>query len=96
MIMNGKRMLIIIGIVLLILLIPLIGMQFSEEVNWSLFDFVVAGVLLLVTGLGCEFIIQKVNKKENRIALIIVIITILLLIWVELAVGIFGTPLAGS
>lgn len=96
MIMNGKRMLIIIGIVLLILLIPLIGMQFTEEVNWSLFDFIVAGVLLLATGLGCEFIIQKVKKKENRIALILVIITILLLIWVELAVGIFGTPLAGS
>ena len=94
--MKSKRLLIILAIVILILIIPFIGMQLSDEVNWSLFDFVVAGVLLLVTGLGCEFIILKVKKRENRIALIVVIITILLLIWVELAVGIFGTPLAGS
>lgn len=94
--MKSKRLLIILAIVILILTIPFIAMQLSDEVNWSLFDFIVAGVLLLATGLGCEFVIQKVKKKENRIAFIVVMITVLLLIWVELAVGIFGTPLAGS
>ncbi|MEZ4797517.1 MAG: hypothetical protein R2785_10155 [Flavobacteriaceae bacterium] len=96
MIMNGKRMLTIIGIVLLILLIPLIGMQISDGVNWSLSDFIIAGVLLLTTGLSSELVIQNVKKKEIRNTLIIVLIMALLLIWIELAVGIFGSPLSGS
>ena len=88
-----KNMLIFVAV---ILLIPLIAMQFTEEVNWELTDFIVAGVLLLGTGLVCEFVMRKVKKKENRIALCIVIITILLLVWAELAVGIFGSAFAGS
>ena len=88
-----KNMLIFVAV---ILLIPLIAMQFTEEVNWELTDFIVAGVLLLGTGLVCEFVMRKVKKKENRIALCIVIITILLLVWAEIAVGIFGSAFAGS
>ena len=88
-----KNMLIFVAV---ILLTPLIAMQFTEEVNWELTDFIVAGVLLLGTGLVCEFVMRKVKKKENRIALCIVIITILLLVWAELAVDIFGSPFAGS
>lgn len=96
MVLQNKRLFSIVILVAILLLIPLIAMQFSDEVNWKLADFVIAGVLLLVTGLICEFVMQKVKKKENRIALIVVIIALLLLIWAELAVGIFGTPLAGS
>jgi hypothetical protein len=36
-------------------------MQFTNEVNWTLFDFVVAGVLLLGTGFICELVIRKVK-----------------------------------
>lgn len=96
MVVQNKRLFGIVISVGILLLIPLIAMQFSDEVNWKLADFVIAGVLLLVTGLICEFVMRKVRKKENRIALIVVIIALLLLIWAELAVGIFGTPLAGS
>lgn len=96
MITQSKRLFGIIVLVTVLLLIPFIAMQFSDEVNWKLADFVIAGVLLLGTGLICEFVMKKVNKKEKRIALIVVIITVLLLIWAELAVGIFGTPLSGS
>ena len=80
----------------LLLLIPLIAMQFTDEVNWTLFDFVVAGVLLIGTGLICELILRKVKKFEYRIAICAVILAALLLIWIELAVGIFGTPFAGN
>jgi len=89
----------LIGIVIFVaalLLIPFIAMQFSDEVNWTLIDFVIAGILLLGTGLVCELIIRKVKTKKNRTVLIIAIILLLLLIWAELAVGIFGTYLAGS
>jgi len=35
-------------------------------------------------------------KKSKRKLIIAVIILILLLLWVEMAVGIFGSPIAGS
>lgn len=93
---KNKRLIAILLTVPLLLLIPLIGMQFSSEVNWSLFDFLVMGVLLLGVGLMFEFVLRKVPNKNNRIALIAIILIVFLLIWAELAVGIFGTPFAGS
>ena len=96
MIMQNKRLIGIILTVAILLLIPLIAMQFTDEVNWTLADFVVMGVLLLGTGLTCELVLRKVKKIEQRIGLCAVILIALLLIWMELAVGIFGTPFAGS
>ncbi|WP_243392479.1 hypothetical protein [Solitalea longa] len=94
--MENKRL---IGIMLaagLLLLMPLIAMQFTPEVNWSLADFTVAGVLLFGTGFLCELVLRKVSKVPYRIVLCGAILLILMLIWIELAVGIFGTPFAGS
>jgi len=91
MIMQNKRLIVIVLTVALLLLIPLIAMQFTNEVKWTLFDFVVAGVLLLGTGLMCELVIRKVNKIKHRIAICAILLATLLLIWLELAVGIFGT-----
>lgn len=71
-------------------------MQFTNEVNWTFFDFIVAGVLIGGTGFLCELVIHKVQKKKDRIAICAGLVLVLILIWVELAVGIFGTPLAGS
>ena len=92
--MENKRLIIIVITLITLLLIPFIAMQFTDEVNFTLLDFVVAGVLLLSTGLIGELLIRKVNKKNYRIAILIVLFIIL--IWVELAVGIFGTPFSGD
>jgi len=81
---------------MLVLLIPAIAMQFSEEVKWSLKDFLVAGILLLIAGLSCEWILQRIKKKRDRILLCAGVFFLFLLVWAELAVGIFGTPFAGS
>jgi hypothetical protein len=78
------------------LLIPFTAMQFSHEVHWSLVDFVVAGILLLGTGMLCELVMRKVKNTRYRLVILAVIILALLLIWIELAVGLFGTPFAGS
>jgi len=93
---KNRRLITILLAVPLILLIPLITMQFSSEVNWSLLDFIVMGALLLGAGLLLEVVLRKVPKKNNRIALIAIIFILFLLIWAELAVGIFNTPFAGS
>jgi hypothetical protein len=94
--LKNKRVIGIFLAVGILLLVPLIAMQFSKEVNWSLFDFVVAAVLLLGTGFLCELVIRKVKKVQHRIAICAVLLVVLFLIWVELAVGLFGTPFAGS
>ena len=94
--MQNKRLIVMMLTVAGLLLIPLIAMQFTNEVNWTLPDFVVAGVLLSGTGLMCELVMRKVNKIKYRITICAVLLAALLLVWLELAVGIFGTPLAGE
>ena len=94
--MKNNRLKIILAAVFIILLIPLIAMQFTDEVSWTLPDFVVAGVLLLVTGLMCDLVIRKVQNVNYRIAICVALLLALLLIWAELAVGIFGTPFSGD
>ncbi|MEO7658807.1 MAG: hypothetical protein ABIV48_04255 [Pyrinomonadaceae bacterium] len=93
---ENKRPIAIVVTVGLLLLIPLIAMQFTDEVKWTLADFIVMAVLLLGTGLMCEFVMRKVNRIEYRIGICLAILAAFLLIWIELAVGIFGTPFAGS
>lgn len=77
-------------------MIPYIAMQFMDEVNWTRSDFMVMGMLLFGTGLLCELVLRKVTKIKNRIALCVLFVIAFLLVWAELAVGIFGTPFAGS
>lgn len=96
MITNNKRLIGIVVAVGVILLIPLIAMQFTTDVNWTPFDFIIAGILLLGAGLLCEMVIRKVTKINHRIAICLVILIALLLLWAELAVGIFGTPFGGT
>jgi len=65
----------------LLLLIPLVAMRFTTEVNWTLLDFSVAGFLLLSTGLSCELVMRKVKNLKYRIALCAAILATLVLVW---------------
>ncbi|MDQ0967073.1 hypothetical protein QFZ20_002476 [Flavobacterium sp. W4I14] len=94
---SGKlRIIIILSVVASILAIPLIAMQFTNEVQWDLRDFVAAGILLLSTGLAIELVIRNMKTGTSRTIVLIVILIALFLIWAEMAVGIFGSPIAGS
>jgi hypothetical protein len=94
--MKNKRFIGILITVAILLLIPFAAMQFTNEMKWSRFDFVIAGVLLLGAGLTLEFILRTVKKIEYRIALGAALLIALFLVWAELAVGVFGTPFAGN
>ena len=73
---------------LLLLCIPLIGMiVFPSEVQWTLFDFVVAFLLFAITGLGISYIPSRFQKK-NKLVYIGFVLAIMVLLWLELAVGI--------
>lgn len=93
---QNKRLVTILSIATAILFIPLIAMNFTNEVKWTLFDFIVGGVLLVGTGITLEFILRKIKTLKYRIIFGTALFVILFLIWAELAVGIFGTPFAGS
>lgn len=76
---------------LAILTIPLLA-----KWPWTLSDFIIMGVLLFGTGLLLSFAFSKVKNFNQRIIIGCIILLAFFLIWAELAVGIFGTPFAGS
>ena len=79
-----------------LLIIPLLGVILTNSVEWSMFDFLLMGSLLLVLGIGIELTSLNFKQLNTRIAIISFIILLFLLIWIELAVGIFNSPFAGN
>ena len=51
-----------------ILLLPLVAMQFTDEVNWGVFDFVFAGAVLGGTGVLLELAARKPRPIAYRVA----------------------------
>jgi len=74
-----------------ILVAPLLAMQFTDEVNWSLLDFIVMGILLFGAGLTYILISRISVSIVYRTAVGIAVLAGLLLIWINLAVGIIGS-----
>lgn len=94
--MKNKRLFIVAAVVVGLLLVPLVAMQFTNQVNWSLTDFIAMGMLLLSAGLLIELTLRKFTDIKHRTIACIAVLVVFLLVWAELAVGIFGTLLAGS
>lgn len=94
--MKNKRLLIIFGVATGLLLLPLLAMQFTEQVAWSFTDFIIAALLLFGLGTLIELSLRKLETSKYKAVVIALIIVAFFLIWAELAVGLFGTPLAGS
>ena len=93
----GTSLLYVIAGTLLILAIPLVAMQFTTEVNWSVTDFVVMGLLLVGVGLAFVLITRHAGSFVYRLAGLAAIGSTFLLIWVNLAVGLIGGgPHAGN
>jgi hypothetical protein len=71
----------------LLLLIPLIAMQFTNEVNWDKTDFIVMGFLLFVTSSIFVLVARKLTRKYWPVIGILFAAAFFYL-WAELAVGI--------
>ena len=78
------------SIPLLILLLPLVAMQFTEEVDWQLADFVLMGSLMAFVGGGIELACRSSNDIRYRAAASLALLAGFLITWVNLAVGILG------
>ena len=90
--MRTKNILRIVLGTALILLIPLVAMRFSDERDWDLTDFIVMGALLLSSGLIYELIASRMASSRRRLLLGAMVVFAVLLIWADLAVGIFNIP----
>ena len=73
-----------------LLLIPLVAMAFSDAVQWSVFDFVIMAVLLFFLGLGLDLVRFYAASKRQRWLLFTLVVLLFLLVWGELAVGLFN------
>lgn len=68
--------------------LPLVAMQFTDEVRWSLFDFVVWGALLCAAG-GAVVLASKTLPRSWGWGAGALIVAVFVYVWAELAVGIF-------
>lgn len=75
----------------LLLLLPLVAMQFTTEVDWTGSDFLVMGAML---GIACGTVELAIRASENsayRLGAIVAVGAGFLLVWINLAVGIIGS-----
>ena len=72
-----------------VLLVPLLAMQFTREVNWTASDFAVAAVLLASAGFALEFALHRLGNLRQRLPWVTAIALVFVYAWAELAVGIF-------
>ncbi len=93
---QNQRTLALYTVPAVLLLMPLIAMQFTKEVDWSGSDFIIGGILLFGTAGVIDLVLRNVKTAKNRIIFSLLVLAVLFLVWAELAVGVFGTPFAGS
>lgn len=79
------------GAVGALLLVPLIAMQFTSEVNWTASDFAVAAVLLGSVGLAIEGVLRISDRLVYRAAAAVAVLTAFFTVWGNLAVGFIGS-----
>lgn len=73
-----------------LLLLPLIAMQFTREVNWGFGDFLFAAMMFGLVGLTLELVVRVTRNSAYRAAVAVAIAATFLLIWSNLAVGFIG------
>ena len=82
----------------LVLLVPLVAMQFSDEVDWGVFDFVFAGIFLGVAGLLLEAAVRTPGNIAYRAAAVGIGVAAMAFGYADDAPGLvlFGVLLAGA
>ena len=79
------------SIAALILLLPFVAMQLTDEVAWDGADFAVMGALLLGACGAYELAARTTRNTAYRAAVGVAVAAALILVWINLAVGIIGS-----
>lgn len=86
-----KRIILLAAIVASLLMIPLVAMQFIDDVDWSPSDFIFAGGILFGTGLTYLLVVRRYGNLTYRSAIGVALFGALSLVWVNGAVGLIGS-----
>jgi len=88
---DNRWRIIVWSVAALVLVLPALAMQFTEEVAWGLLDFVVFAAMLIVACGAYEVTSRLTHNNAYRAAVGVALATAFILIWINLAVGIIGT-----
>lgn len=72
-----------------LLILPAVAMQFTDDVKWTMSDFAFMAILLIGAGVTFEVAAPRVGKPARRALMGAAVVGVVLLIWVEAAVGVF-------
>jgi uncharacterized membrane protein len=88
---------VILSVILLLLCIPwLEQLDGHAAFLWTVFDYITAFVLLSTFGFGLEYVVRKTKSKKGRFLIILILTLLFVLLWAELAVGVFDSPISGN
>ena len=84
-----QRLIIMICFAWGLLLVPYIASKYTNEVNWTSLDYLAMLILLSTAAITVELILRTFLDLGNRIKYLIFVGLFFLLVWLQLAVGIF-------
>ncbi|MEE4302758.1 MAG: hypothetical protein V2J19_01285 [Wenzhouxiangella sp.] len=73
-----------------LLLLPVVAMQLTDGVRWTIGDFVFAVLALGGTGLALELAMRHARDFASRLGFALALAGALLMVWINAAVGIIG------
>ncbi|HMG48559.1 MAG TPA: hypothetical protein VK614_14010 [Allosphingosinicella sp.] len=79
------------GAAALLLLLPAVAMQFTDEVKWTAADFVFAGALIGGVGLAFELAVRMTPDPFYRTGVAAALAAAFLIMWANGAVGMIGS-----
>jgi len=86
----SRATLTVVVLTAVLLMVPLVAMQFTSEVTWGAGDFVVAGILIFGAAMSYWLGARRSRSARHRLALAVLILIALGVVWAELAVGLFS------
>jgi hypothetical protein len=75
----------------MLLLLPAVAMQLTDEVNWDAADFVFAGILVIGVGVAFELALRLSRNLAYRAGAAVALGNMFLITWANAAVGIIGS-----
>lgn len=80
----------------LMLLLPLLAMQVTDQVVWDVADFAISGAMLVCIGVTYELAARRTGNTAYRSAAGVALATAFILVWVNGAVGVIGNERDGA
>jgi hypothetical protein len=78
------------GGAVVLILTPLVAMQFTNEVNWDETDFIVAAIIFGIVGAIIEFALRRSSNWYFRVGSLFAVLAGFMVTWSNLAVGMIG------